>query len=220
MVTRIGLARCLCSVLLVFLCGGSGQPGLVKLPATSHDGIRLDRVESPPDAPVAASNQSEQTDQDDLEAIDAADADEGSTSDLGAPNTPNDALRGSGFQPKSAAGRANPRKVRRICRVTAYCDRGLTASGVPSGVGQCAAPGDIPLGSVVYIPELKKHFVVTDRTHRRFRHNTVDLFIPNESDCIKFGRKYLTCEFVIPENPPAYGKLNLAAARRAAIAVD
>ena len=44
--------------------------------------------------------------------------------------------------------------IRRVCRVTAYCDRGLTASGRRVGVGQCAAPPSIPFGSKVYIPAL------------------------------------------------------------------
>jgi 3D (Asp-Asp-Asp) domain-containing protein len=220
MATQIGLTRCLCSVLLVFLCGGSGQPGLVKLPASPQDGILLDRAESRLDADEMPANE-EPTDLDDF-STSGNDNDDVSSVD----DEPRFPTRNQGVsirneaRTKQTSSVAKPRKVRRVCRVTAYCDRGLTASGIPSGVGQCAAPADIPLGSVVYIPELNKHFVVTDRTHRRFRHNTVDLFIPNEGDCIKFGRKYLTCEFVIPENPPAYGKLNLAAARRAAIALD
>ncbi len=101
-------------------------------------------------------------------------------------------------------------RVRRICRVTAYCDRGLTASGVPSGLGQCAAPADIPFGSLVYIPQLNRTFVVTDRTHERFRHNTVDLFMPERSACLQFGRNYLECEFQIIATPPRYGQLRLA----------
>jgi 3D (Asp-Asp-Asp) domain-containing protein len=93
---------------------------------------------------------------------------------------------------------ANGKKVYRVCRVTAYCDDGITASGRRSGVGQCAAPGYIPLGSRVYIPALKRTFVVTDRTHPRFRHNTVDIFIPSDARCIQFGRKYLECQFTLP----------------------
>ena len=89
------------------------------------------------------------------------------------------------------------KRVYRICRVTAYCDRGTTASGVQSGVGQCAAPGDIPFGSIVYIAELNRSFVVTDRTARRFRNSTVDIFIPSREDCLEFGRSYLECEFTI-----------------------
>lgn len=89
-------------------------------------------------------------------------------------------------------------QVQRICRVTAYCDVGTTASGVPSGLGQCAAPEDIPLGSTVYIPALDRTFVVTDRTHRRFRRSTVDLFIPNKAACKSFGRHFLECSFTLP----------------------
>lgn len=93
---------------------------------------------------------------------------------------------------------ARSKAIHRVCRITAYCDRGITASGIPSGVGQCAAPGDIPLGSTVYIPDLDRTFVVTDRTHRRFRRSTVDIFIPSKKDCRKFGRHFLECEFTVP----------------------
>ncbi len=93
------------------------------------------------------------------------------------------------------------RTIRRVCRVTAYCDRGITASGLWSGIGQCAAPSYIPLGSTVYVPALGRRFVVTDRTHPRFRHNTVDIFIPTEYQCVRFGRKYLECEFTLPPGP-------------------
>lgn len=86
----------------------------------------------------------------------------------------------------------------RICRVTAYCDRGTTAAGTQSGVGQCAAPADIPFGTRVYIAKLDRTFVVTDRTHRRFRDNTVDLFMPTRDVCLDFGRKFLECEFRFP----------------------
>ena len=99
---------------------------------------------------------------------------------------------------EAQAGSANADVMRRICRVTAYCDRGTTASGVESGVGQCAAPIDIPFGSRIHIPELGRTFLVTDRTARRFRHNTVDLFIPTRAACLQFGRRYLVCEILPP----------------------
>ncbi|HMQ16603.1 MAG TPA: hypothetical protein PKC49_11580, partial [Phycisphaerae bacterium] len=98
---------------------------------------------------------------------------------------------------------------RRVFRVTAYCDIGLTASGVPSGVGQCAAPADIPFGSRIYVPELDATFVVTDRTHKRFRHNTVDLFIPSKSRCLEFGRHYLECVILAPEQDYRYASPKL-----------
>src|SRR5215510_102291 len=78
--------------------------------------------------------------------------------------------------------------IQRTFRVTAYCDQGITASGIESGCGQCAAPADIPFGAKIYVPELGQTFIVTDRTHQRFRHNTVDIFMPERSDCLKFGR--------------------------------
>jgi 3D (Asp-Asp-Asp) domain-containing protein len=99
---------------------------------------------------------------------------------------------------------------RRVLRVTAYCDVGITASGVPSGPGQCAAPADIPFGSRIYIPELETTFVVTDRTHKRFRHNTVDLFIPDEASCLRFGRQYLECVILPPEHDYTYASPKLA----------
>jgi len=99
--------------------------------------------------------------------------------------------------------------LRRTYRVTAYCDRGTTAAGVPSGSGQCAAPANIPFGSKVYIPALGRTFVVTDRTHRRFRHNTVDLFLSSEDECRQFGRRYLECHILVPENPPQYGQVRV-----------
>ncbi len=107
------------------------------------------------------------------------------------------------------AGETPAKKLVRVYRVTAYCDRGLTASGVPSGVGQCAAPADIPFGSKIYIPALKRTFVVTDRTHKRFRHNTVDLFIPQREACLEFGRNYLECEISLPDQPPRYASPRL-----------
>ncbi len=99
--------------------------------------------------------------------------------------------------------------LRRVYRVTAYCDRGTTAAGVPSGLGQCAAPADIPFGSLIYIPALDRTFVVTDRTARRFRYNTVDLFIPSRARCKQFGRHYLECEITVPKHPARYGSKHL-----------
>lgn len=98
-----------------------------------------------------------------------------------------------------AANSPGTRSVSRVCRVTAYCDSGVTASGKWTRVGHCAAPADIPLGSTVYIPALNRSFEVTDRTAKRFRHNTVDIYMPSRGACVNFGRKYLRCEFTIEE---------------------
>ena len=103
----------------------------------------------------------------------------------------------------------------RVARVTAYCDRGTTAAGVPSGLGQCAAPADVPFGSLIYIPSLDRTFVVTDRTHRRFRHNTVDLFMRTADECRQFGRSYLEVVIIPPQQPHRYGCKDLLAMARA-----
>lgn len=73
-------------------------------------------------------------------------------------------------------------------RVTAYCDYGLTASGCLAGPGQCAAPSWVPFGSTVVVRGVS--YRVTDRTARRFRHNTVDLWMPRRYDCMKHGVKH------------------------------
>ncbi len=104
-----------------------------------------------------------------------------------------------------------PELLYRVHRVTAYCDRGLTAAGVSVGVGQCAAPADIPFGSRIYIPSLDRTFIVTDRTAKRFRHNTVDLFIPDRGDCKTFGCRYVECEIAIPTDTVRYGSPRLRA---------
>ncbi|MCG3125476.1 MAG: hypothetical protein CHACPFDD_00299 [Phycisphaerae bacterium] len=104
----------------------------------------------------------------------------------------------SPFEPEAG------RTIYRVCRVTAYCDNGVTASGKWTRVGHCAAPEDIPFGTEVYIPELDRTFIVTDRTAPRFRKNTVDIFMPTEFACTRFGCRYLECEFVI--RPPSLAR--------------
>ncbi len=106
----------------------------------------------------------------------------------------------AGEQPLAADnGSESPKRVRRVLRVTAYHDKGITAAGVRTAPGQCAAPVDVPFGSQIHIKALGWTFVVTDRTHRRFRHNTVDIFMPDREMCRKFGRRYLECEIRLPD---------------------
>lgn len=105
-----------------------------------------------------------------------------------------------GIDQRNAASDSTTDVEYRICRITAYCDRGTTASGVQSGVGQCAAPGDLPFGTRITIPALGRSFIVTDRTHRRFRQSTVDLFMPSCRDCRDFGRRYLEVIIERPKN--------------------
>jgi 3D (Asp-Asp-Asp) domain-containing protein len=111
----------------------------------------------------------------------------------------------------AAADEAKPvsRVLRRVYRVTAYNDRGLTAAGVWSGIGQCAAPAGIPFGTKVHIPAIGRTLVVTDRTHRRFRTNTVDIFMPGYEQCRQFGRRYLECVVELPTQCYEYGSPEL-----------
>lgn len=78
-------------------------------------------------------------------------------------------------------------------RVTAYCDRGVTASGFLAGPGTCAAPAGVPFGSVVFVPALRSAYVVTDRTAIRFRHNTVDVWRSTRRECFRVGASRSTC---------------------------
>lgn len=120
--------------------------------------------------------------------------------------SPQRSARRTKSDPTPAAPESAPTKtVERRLRVTAYCDRGITAAGIPSGVGQCAAPEDVPFGSIVHIPALKRSFVVTDRTHKRFRQTTVDLFMPDRQECLEFGLNYLDCIITYPPKPHRYG---------------
>ncbi len=74
---------------------------------------------------------------------------------------------------------------------TAYCDSGITKSGVMSGPGRVAAdPNVIPLGSMIYIdsPLMGGIYQVLD-TGGMVKGNIVDIFIPNYDRCIQFGRR-------------------------------
>ncbi len=87
----------------------------------------------------------------------------------------------------SATASAETRTVR--LRVTAYCDRGRTASGRMAGPGQCAAPAWVPFGSKVCVDG--KVYVATDRTAKRFRQNTVDIWMPTRQRCMNWGVRYI-----------------------------
>jgi 3D (Asp-Asp-Asp) domain-containing protein len=135
-----------------------------------------------------------------------------SDSDTAMPAAPETgAARNDAKAGRAQAPAARKSTLSRRLRVTAYCDRGITACGQLSGIGQCAAPADIPFGARVYVPKLRRSFVVTDRTHQRFRHNTVDIFMSEQDDCMEFGRKYLNCEITLPRG---YSVTKAGAVRR------
>ena len=83
---------------------------------------------------------------------------------------------------------------------TAYCDKGITASGEYVREGICAVDrinGQwIPFGTVIKTEDGRR-LVVTDRFGDG-RSNCLDIFMQTENECWKFGRKNLVCRVEIP----------------------
>jgi len=177
----------------------SGEP---RSPTSASAGVLEAIAQVPADAHVAAAADFQRTK---LAALQAADREASAAREVAAARE-----AATGVREVAAGSRHAKRTIFRVCRVTAYCDRGTTAAGTQSGVGQCAAPEDIPLGSKVYVPELGRTFVVTDRTHQRFRRSTVDIFVPSQEQCRRFGRNYLECEFTVPTAEPDGAGVRLA----------
>ena len=82
---------------------------------------------------------------------------------------------------------------------TAYCDKGITASGEPVRGGICAVDKIngvlVPFGSKVILPN-GKVLIVKDRFGAN-HNNHLDIWMPSESECWQFGRKNLVCEVII-----------------------
>ena len=83
---------------------------------------------------------------------------------------------------------------------SAYCDRGITASGEPVRAGICAMDRlngiMVPFGSRVTLPD-GTTLIVKDRFGGNYN-NCLDVWLPTESACWLFGRKSLTCEVQLP----------------------
>jgi 3D (Asp-Asp-Asp) domain-containing protein len=76
-------------------------------------------------------------------------------------------------------------------QATAYCDIGITKSGIMVAPGHVAAdPRVIPLGSMIYIesPLMGGIYQVLD-TGRLVKGKIVDIFIPSYERCVDFGRR-------------------------------
>lgn len=74
---------------------------------------------------------------------------------------------------------------------TAYCDEGITKSGVPVAPGIVAAdPAVIPLGSVICVETTAYDglYQVMD-TGRLVKGKTIDIYIPSERLATEFGRQ-------------------------------
>ena len=83
---------------------------------------------------------------------------------------------------------------------SAYCDRGVTASGEPVQDGICAMDKLngvlVPFGAKVILPN-GKVLIVKDRFGAN-HNNHLDIWMPSEDECWQFGRKNLVCEVIIP----------------------
>ena len=83
---------------------------------------------------------------------------------------------------------------------TAYCDKGITASGEPVQDGICAMDKlngmVVPFGAKVILPN-GKVLIVKDRFGAG-HNNHLDIWMPSEDECWQFGRKNLVCKVEIP----------------------
>lgn len=83
---------------------------------------------------------------------------------------------------------------------SAYCDHGITASGEQVREGICAVDrinGVLcPFGANVILPD-GRVLVVKDRFGAN-HNNHLDIWMRNEDDCWKFGRRMLECRVEIP----------------------
>ena len=84
---------------------------------------------------------------------------------------------------------------------SAYCDRGITASGEPVREGICAVDrinGVLcPFGTRIILPD-GRVLIVKDRFGAG-HNNHLDIWMPNESDCWDFGRRNLVCKMEVAE---------------------
>ena len=84
---------------------------------------------------------------------------------------------------------------------SAYCDKGITASGEYVREGICAMDRVngkvVPFGSKVILPN-GRTLVVKDRICGGQYNNHLDRWIENEDECWQFGRRNLLCEVIFP----------------------
>ena len=83
---------------------------------------------------------------------------------------------------------------------SAYCDKGITASGEPvqDGFGAMDKLNGmlVPFGAKVLLPN-GKVLIVKDRFGAN-HNNHLDIWMPSEDECWQFGRKNLVCRVEIP----------------------
>lgn len=83
---------------------------------------------------------------------------------------------------------------------SAYCDKGITASGEYVRKGICAMDrvnGQVvPFGTKVILPN-GKVLIVKDRFGAN-HNNHLDIWMASENACWQFGRRNLVCEVIFP----------------------
>lgn len=83
---------------------------------------------------------------------------------------------------------------------TAYCDRGITASGEPVREGVCAVDrinGVLcPFGTRIILPD-GRVLIVKDRFGAG-HNNHLDIWMASENECWNFGRRWLRCRIKMP----------------------
>ena len=83
---------------------------------------------------------------------------------------------------------------------SAYADHGITASGEPVRQGICAMDKlngvTVPFGTRVVLPDGTVLFV-KDRFGAGYN-NHLDIWMPTESECWQFGRRWLECRIEMP----------------------
>ncbi len=78
----------------------------------------------------------------------------------------------------------------------AYTGGGITATGTKPKYGTIAVdPKVIPYGTKVYIKELDKVFTAED-TGGGIKGNKIDIYMPTESDCTKWGVRTVTLQIL------------------------
>ena len=76
-------------------------------------------------------------------------------------------------------------------KMTAYCERGTTASGVPTGPGIIAVdPRVIKLGTRVYVPGYGEALAAD--TGGAIKGNFIDIWLPDRKTALDFGIQYRT----------------------------
>lgn len=76
-----------------------------------------------------------------------------------------------------------------LARVSAYCERGLTASGLYTGWGSVAAGQHVPFGTRLYIPNYG-YGVVQDRGGAVYG-NRLDVWLPSCWAAVQWGVRWL-----------------------------